>query len=197
MGAFISLLLAVDATWPAVSSSCHSDFPAMMDCNLEFWAKSQLFLPYIAIFFKIFHHNTVSETTKSSFPSTMRLLSASFSYSVSLVISSCLFSQWELPWFSLSMALLFMVLVFLNPAVIQTYCVIVFPKRFFFYIYITSSSYFMITLYLLMYVNVTSSFLLFGLRVFCTILLTSIFPFLSVVLYLLCSIELSFLERVR
>lgn len=52
MGAFISLLLAVDATWPAVSSSCHSDFPAMMDCNLEFWAKSQLFLPYIAIFFQ-------------------------------------------------------------------------------------------------------------------------------------------------
>lgn len=128
----------------------------------------------------------------------MQLLSASFSYSVSLVISSCLFSQWELPRFSLSMASLFMVLVFLNPAMIQTYCVIVFPKHFFlFFFLIASSSYFMITLYLLMYVNVTSSFLLFGLRVFCTILFTSIFPFLSVVLYLLCSIELSFLERVR
>lgn len=128
----------------------------------------------------------------------MRLLSASFSYSVSLVISSYLFSQWELPsWFSLSMASFFMVLVFLNPAMIQTYCAIVFPKHFFFFFFITSSSYFMITLYLFMYVNVTSSFLLFGLRMFCTILFTSIFPFLSVVLYFLCSIELSFLERVQ
>lgn len=31
-----SVLLVVGVIWLAVLSSCHLEFPAMMDCNLEF-----------------------------------------------------------------------------------------------------------------------------------------------------------------
>lgn len=34
-----SLILTVGVTWPVLSTSRHSDFPAMMDCNLELWTK--------------------------------------------------------------------------------------------------------------------------------------------------------------
>lgn len=38
MCAHFSVLLAVDVIWPAVLCSCHLEFLAMMDCNLELWA---------------------------------------------------------------------------------------------------------------------------------------------------------------
>lgn len=40
---FISLFSTVDEMWLGVLSSCHIDFPTMMDCNLNLWAKMSPF----------------------------------------------------------------------------------------------------------------------------------------------------------
>lgn len=51
---FVSL--RAHTRWPTPSSSCHRDFSALMDWNLELWAKTKPFLPKVTIV-RIFSHN--------------------------------------------------------------------------------------------------------------------------------------------